>query len=101
MSTPETSGSWKTSSSVPCSSAAGRSLTWRTCPPPSAPDSAAPPIPYRRNLPGVLAEIERQAIQSALDRSGGVQTQAAGELGISERVLRYKMKKYELEGRSG
>jgi two-component system response regulator AtoC len=48
-----------------------------------------------------LGEIERQAIQSALDRSGGVQTQAASELGISERVLRYKMKKYGLEGRSG
>jgi two-component system NtrC family response regulator len=61
--------------------------------------SAADPLP--KDLPGVLAEIERQAIQSALDRSGGVQTQAASELGISERVLRYKMKKYGLEGRSG
>jgi len=61
--------------------------------------SAAEPLP--KDLPGVLGEIERQAIQSALDRSGGVQTQAASELGISERVLRYKMKKYGLEGRSG
>jgi two-component system NtrC family response regulator len=59
--------------------------------------SAADPLP--KGLPGVLAEIERQAIQSALDRSGGVQTQAANELGISERVLRYKMKKYRLESR--
>jgi two-component system NtrC family response regulator len=59
--------------------------------------SAADPLP--KDLPGVLAEIERQAIQSALDRSGGVQTQAANELGISERVLRYKMKKYRLESR--
>lgn len=59
---------------------------------------AAEPLP--KDLPGVLADIERQAIESALARSGGVQTQAAEALGISERVLRYKMKKYGLEGRS-
>jgi DNA-binding NtrC family response regulator len=53
-----------------------------------------------KDLPGVLADIERQAIQSALERTGGVQTQAADALGISERVLRYKMKKYGLEGRA-
>jgi hypothetical protein len=35
-----------------------------------------------------------------VESTGGVQTQAASELGISERVLRYKMKKYGLEGRS-
>ncbi len=58
---------------------------------------AAEPLP--KDLPGVLADIERQAIESALERSGGVQTQAAESLGISERVLRYKMKKYGLEGR--
>jgi len=51
-------------------------------------------------LPDLLAGIEQQAIRAALDRHGGVQTQAAAELGISERVLRYKMKKYGLEGRS-
>ncbi len=60
--------------------------------------SAGEPLP--KDLPGVLADIERQAIESALERSGGVQTQAAAVLGISERVLRYKMKKYRLEGRT-
>ena len=60
--------------------------------------SAGEPLP--KDLPGVLADIERQAIESALERSGGIQTQAAETLGISERVLRYKMKKYGLEGRS-
>ena len=60
--------------------------------------SAGEPLP--KDLPGVLADIERQAIESALERSGGVQTQAAEALGISERVLRYKMKKYGLEGRT-
>ena len=47
-----------------------------------------------RSLPETLEEIERLRITQALERSHGVQTQAAEELGISERVLRYKMKKY-------
>jgi two-component system response regulator AtoC len=64
------------------------------------PGHRSPGEPLPKDLPGVLADIERQAIQSALDRSGGVQTQAAQELGIGERVLRYKMKKYGLESRS-
>ncbi|MFI5341619.1 MAG: sigma-54 interaction domain-containing protein [Candidatus Methylomirabilales bacterium] len=46
-----------------------------------------------RRLPDLLAGIERQAIRAALERHGGIQTQAAAELDISERVLRYKMKK--------
>jgi DNA-binding NtrC family response regulator len=50
----------------------------------------------RRSLPGTLEEIERQLISQALGKSGGVQTKAAEELGISERVLRYKMKKYRI-----
>jgi transcriptional regulator with PAS, ATPase and Fis domain len=49
-------------------------------------------------LPDLLAGIERQAIRAALERHGGIQTQAAAELGISERVLRYKIKKYGLAG---
>jgi two-component system NtrC family response regulator len=61
--------------------------------------SAGAPLP--KDLPGILADIEQQAIRSALEHSGGIQTQAAGALGISERVLRYKMKKYGLESRSG
>jgi transcriptional regulator with PAS, ATPase and Fis domain len=56
--------------------------------------------PESRRLPDLLASIERQAIRVALERHAGIQTQAATELGISERVLRYKMKKYGLEGRS-
>jgi two-component system response regulator AtoC len=53
-----------------------------------------------RSLPDLVEGIERQAIRAALERHGGVQTQAAEELGISERVLRYKLKKYGLESRS-
>jgi Nif-specific regulatory protein len=47
-----------------------------------------------RSLPEILEEIERLRINQALGESHGVQTKAAEELGISERVLRYKMKKY-------
>jgi two-component system NtrC family response regulator len=50
-----------------------------------------------RDLPAALEEIERQMIANALEKSSGVQTKAAAELGISERVLRYKMKKYKIE----
>lgn len=47
---------------------------------------------------GTLAErldaVEREMIQTALEKHDGVQTRAAESLGISERVLRYKMKKH-------
>ncbi len=49
-----------------------------------------------RTLPDTLEEVERQLIQKALEKGGGIQTKAAEELGISERVLRYKMKKYKI-----
>ena len=46
---------------------------------------------------GTLAEnlevVERGMIVSALEKTDWVQTRAAKLLGISERVLRYKMKK--------
>ena len=47
-----------------------------------------------------MDSLERQAIRAALLRHDGVQMRAAEELGISERVLRYKMKKLGLEGRT-
>ena len=50
---------------------------------------------------GTLAErleaVEREMILSALEKSDWVQTRAAERLGISERVLRYKMKKAGLQ----
>ena len=45
------------------------------------------------NLTERLAEIERQMMIDALDNHDWVQTRAAESLGISERVLRYKMEK--------
>ncbi len=43
-----------------------------------------------------VTRFERQLIVDALGRAGGVQTQAARLLGMSERHLRYKLKKYGL-----
>jgi two-component system NtrC family response regulator len=43
-----------------------------------------------------VAEFERALIVDALDRAGGVQTRAARALGMSERHLRYKLRKYQL-----
>jgi two-component system NtrC family response regulator len=49
-------------------------------------------------LPAATEGMERRMIREALARSGGVQTRAAELLGISERALRYKLKKYGLTG---
>jgi two-component system NtrC family response regulator len=55
-----------------------------------------------QNLKGSLNEtldtVERGIILEALKASGNVQTRAAEKLGISERVLRYKLKKYTIKG---
>jgi len=44
-----------------------------------------------------IEELERQMILKALEEADHHQTRAAGILGISERMLRYKMKKYGLK----
>lgn len=44
-----------------------------------------------------LSTLEREMLIAALDRADWVQTRAAKELGISERVLRYKMGKYKIK----
>jgi transcriptional regulator with PAS, ATPase and Fis domain len=46
------------------------------------------------NLKDRLEAVEREMILSALERYDGIQTRAAESLGISERVLRYKIKKF-------
>ncbi len=45
-----------------------------------------------------VAALERRLIADALVAAGGVQTRAARALGISERHLRYKLKKHGLDG---
>jgi len=44
-----------------------------------------------------LGAVEREMLIAALDKTDWVQTQAAKILGISERVLRYKMGKYHIK----
>ncbi len=55
---------------------------------------------YEATTSGTLIErlnaLEREMILSALEKKSWVQTQAAELLGISERVLRYKMKKHQV-----
>ncbi|HEY7519832.1 MAG TPA: sigma-54 dependent transcriptional regulator [Methylomirabilota bacterium] len=48
------------------------------------------------SLPAATEGLERRLIHDALVAAGGVQTRAAEALGISERVLRYKLRKYGL-----
>jgi Nif-specific regulatory protein len=49
------------------------------------------------SLNETLDTMERGIIIDALKGSGGVQTRAAEKLGVSERVLRYKLKKYRIK----
>ena len=53
-----------------------------------------PVFPLNLSLPQQLEELEKQLIQQALRETEGVQTRAAEKLGISERVLRYKLQKH-------
>ena len=45
---------------------------------------------------GLLPYHLGSGIKRALDKSHGVQTQAAAELGITKRMMQYKMQKYNL-----
>jgi DNA-binding NtrC family response regulator len=56
------------------------------------------PEPAGSGLDAAVEGLERRLMREALARAGGVQTRAAELLGISERVLRYKLKKYGLSG---
>jgi DNA-binding NtrC family response regulator len=49
------------------------------------------------SLPAAVEGLERRMIDDAMKRADGVQTRAAELLGIGERVLRYKLKKYGLQ----
>jgi two-component system NtrC family response regulator len=49
------------------------------------------------SLNETLDTVERGLILEALQGAGGVQTRAAQRLGISERVLRYKLRKYRIK----
>jgi two-component system response regulator PilR (NtrC family) len=67
--------------------------------------AAAQPTPALVTLPeegckidDVLGELERRLLLQALERSGGVRTQAAKLLGVTLRSLRYRLQKHGLQG---
>ncbi len=49
---------------------------------------------FSKTLPELVAEFEKELIENALKRANYVQTKAAKLLGIDEKSLRYKRKKY-------
>jgi two-component system NtrC family response regulator len=61
---------------------------------------AQPAEPDGSGLVAAVEGLERRLIRDALAKADGTQTRAAELLGISERVLRYKLKKYGLSGGS-
>jgi transcriptional regulator with PAS, ATPase and Fis domain len=48
-------------------------------------------------LRGSVEELEKKLIVEAMEKAGDHQSRAAELLGISERMLRYKLKKYDLK----
>jgi two-component system response regulator PilR (NtrC family) len=53
--------------------------------------------PEGLDLEQVVADLEKNLMQDALQKSGGVQTKAAQLLGINFRSFRYRAKKYGLD----
>ncbi|MBI4775506.1 MAG: sigma-54-dependent Fis family transcriptional regulator [Deltaproteobacteria bacterium] len=54
------------------------------------------PADEKGSLQDRLDCVEREMLVTALETHDWIQTRAAGALGISERVLRYKMKKFDI-----
>jgi Nif-specific regulatory protein len=50
----------------------------------------------KASLTEIIANKERELIVDALKKAGGRQRSAAVELGITERILGYKIKKYNI-----
>jgi two-component system NtrC family response regulator len=51
-------------------------------------------VPLYLSLPEALDHLEQKLIERALNHSGQVQSRAAETLGVSRRMMHYKMKKY-------
>ncbi|MDH4317821.1 MAG: nif-specific transcriptional activator NifA [Desulfobulbaceae bacterium] len=57
-----------------------------------------PPVSYTMQLPGEsLENIERRQVEAALNRHGWVQARAARELGLTQRQIGYRIKKFGLQ----
>jgi len=65
--------------------------------PTAQPTEPVPARPNDRNLDDYIGDIERQVLEKALRETRYNKTEAARQLGISFRSLRYKVKKYGLD----
>jgi DNA-binding NtrC family response regulator len=63
----------------------------------SSPDDAKSEMTATLSLKTSLERLEHQMIKDAMTQTKNHQSRAAGLLGISERTLRYKLKKYDLK----
>ena len=61
-------------------------------------DASEKPDDKETSLTAAVEGLERRMIKEALARAGGIQTRAAELLGLTERALRYKLRKYGLRG---
>ena len=59
--------------------------------------SAAESLPSATTLSEQVEDLEKKAIAEALQQANGIQSRAADILGLTERNLRYKLKKYGLK----
>ena len=59
--------------------------------------SAAESLPSGATLSEQVEDLEKKAIAEALQQANGIQSRAADILGLTERNLRYKLKKYGLK----
>ncbi|MCI5164164.1 MAG: AAA family ATPase, partial [Candidatus Electrothrix sp. AX5] len=69
------------------------------------PDRAEPGLSFQlteqrtaeNGIPRSLQELEREQVERALKRHGWVQARAARELGLTQRQIGYRIKKFKLE----
>jgi len=64
---------------------------------PRRPSSGLPNLEKPINLEQAVNDFERSLIVQALEKCGGVQTRAAGQLGTTRRILRYRMDKLGID----
>ena len=74
--------------------ARGRVVTSEDLPAALRAPGSSPSLPSDATLPERVAALEQEAIRKALEDESGNQSRAASRLGISERALRYKLRKY-------
>ncbi len=61
---------------------------------PRPPAQGLPTLQGDRPLPEILEDLERQLIEKAFQKAGGVKTETARLLGIKTSALYYKLEKY-------